>query len=52
MIANVVVFTPPPVPPGEAPMNMSRNTMNRLAGAIAPMSIVLNPAVRAETDWK
>jgi hypothetical protein len=42
---------PPAVEPGEPPMNISRIRMNLLEGAIAEMSTVLKPAVRAVTDW-
>src|SRR4030042_5424592 len=50
--AALVVLTPPPVDPGEAPLNM-RTTRRRIVGfASAPISTVLNPAVRGVTDWK
>ncbi len=46
----VVVFIPPPVEPGEAPMNMSITVMNLEASVIAPWSIVLKPAVLGAID--
>ena len=50
--AKLVVLIPPPVEPGEAPMNM-RMIITRTVGLVSrPMSTVLNPAVRGEIDWK
>ena len=47
----LVVLTPPPVEPGEAPMNI-RTIISRIVSlASIPMSTVLNPAVRGVTDW-
>ena len=49
---KLVVLIPPPVEPGEAPMNM-RIIMTRIVGLVSwPMSTVLNPAVRGVIDWK
>ncbi len=49
---KLVVLIPPPVEPGEAPMNM-RMIMTRIVGLVSwPMSTVLNPAVRGVIDWK
>ena len=48
---KVVVLTPPPVLPGEAPMNISAIITKSAGVVIAPMSMVLKPAVRAVTDW-
>ena len=46
----VVVFMPPAQEPGEPPMNMSK-IMNASAAVLMPaMCMVLNPAVRQETD--
>ncbi len=49
---KLVVLMPPPVEPGEAPMNM--RTINRRIDALVswPMSTVLKPQVLAVTDWK
>lgn len=47
---KVVVFMPPPVPPGDAPMNIRRVRKKTVAGFNLPMFIVLKPAVRAVTD--
>ncbi|OIP90054.1 MAG: hypothetical protein AUK26_10315 [Syntrophaceae bacterium CG2_30_58_14] len=50
--AKLVVLIPPPVEPGDAPMNM-RMIMTRTVGLVSrPMSTVLNPAVRGVIDWK
>ncbi len=52
MVKNVVVLIPPPVDPGEAPMNISKITMH-VAGVLSNvMSTELNPAVLADTDRK
>ena len=50
--AVLVVLTPPPVEPGEAPMNMKMRIIRMVSLARAPMSTVLNPAVRGTTDLK
>ena len=49
VMPNVVVFTPPPVPPGDAPMNISSIVTKSAGTVMAPTSIVLNPAVRGVT---
>ena len=49
--ANVVVFMPPAVEPGEPP-NSIRTTINACdVLPIAARSAVLKPAVRGVTDW-
>ena len=48
--ANVVVFTPPPQEPGEAPKNMRKIIMASVASRSEAMSIELNPAVRQVMD--
>ena len=49
---NVVVFIPPPVEPGDAPINM-RNIIKISTGwPRCVKSTELNPAVRQVTDWK
>ncbi len=49
---KLVVLIPPPVDPGEAPMNI-RIIMTRIVVlARLPMSTVLKPAVRGVIDWK
>ncbi len=48
----LVVLIPPPVEPGEAPMNMRTIIMRIVALVSWPMSTVLKPAVRGVTDWK
>ena len=50
--ARVVVFTPPPQEPGEAPKNMRKITKVRVLEPSVAKSTVLKPAVRAEMDWK
>ena len=50
--AKVTVLTPPPVDPGEAPINIRNIRNNFDLGAKLAMFIVLKPAVRAVTDWK
>jgi len=47
--AKVVVFIPPPVDPGDAPINISARVISIEAGLRLPVSIVLNPAVRVVT---
>lgn len=49
---NVLVLIPPPVEPGEAPINIRMIMKNWEAGSIRAMSMVLNPAVRVTTPWK
>ena len=47
---KVVVFIPPPVEPGEAPININK-TVNKTEDELyKPISIVLKPAVLAVTD--
>jgi len=48
--AKVVVLIPPPVEPGEAPININITVINTEAELYKLISIVLNPAVRAVTD--
>jgi hypothetical protein len=50
--AALVVLIPPPVEPGEAPMNM--RTMRRRSVALvkSPISTVLKPQVLGVMDWK
>jgi hypothetical protein len=48
----LVVFTPPPVEPGEAPMNIRTSMRRRVAFVREPISTVLKPAVLGVTDWK
>ena len=50
-VAIVVVFTPPPVDAGDAPININIIIKNILFSLIAAKSIVLNPAVLSVTDW-
>ena len=50
--AALVVLTPPPVEPGEAPMNISASMRRIVALVRDPMSTVLKPAVLGVTDWK
>ena len=45
--ARVVVFTPPPVEAGEAPINMSKRISSRVGRSRAALSRTLKPAVRA-----
>jgi hypothetical protein len=49
--AALVVFTPPPVEPGEAPMNMRMSIRRSVAFVSAPISTVLKPAVLGVTAW-
>jgi len=46
-----VVFMPPPVPAGEAPINISIIVKNLEAVVISGRDRVLNPAVLGVTDW-
>jgi hypothetical protein len=50
MTANVTVFMPPPVPPGEAPINISIIKRKRLTGLRFEVGKVSNPAVRGVID--
>lgn len=50
--AKVVVFMPPAVLPGEAPINMRRVKKNKVAGLRLLIFMVLKPAVLGVTDWK
>ena len=47
----VVVLMPPAHEPGDPPIYMSASRMSRAALVMPAMSTVLNPAVRAVTDW-
>ena len=51
-VAKVVVLIPPPVDPGDAPINISEMSKNWDASVIELIFIVLNPAVLAEALWK
>jgi hypothetical protein len=48
--ANVTVFIPPAVEPGEPPMNISMIRITLLGSDIAEIFTVLNPAVLAVID--
>ena len=50
--ATVLVFMPPPVDPGEAPISMKMMINVVVDAGSAAMSNVVNPAVRDETDRK
>jgi hypothetical protein len=49
---NVLVFIPPPVEPGDAPMNMRIRIMNKEALHKLFISTVLNPAVLGVIELK
>ncbi len=49
--ANVQVFMPPPVEPGDAPINIRSVSTTTEGTERPPMGRVLNPAVLAVTDW-
>jgi hypothetical protein len=49
--AVLVVFMPPPVDPGDAPINMSIIVKRMVSLVRCPMSMVLNPAVLGVMDW-
>ena len=49
---NVLVLIPPPVEPGEAPINIKMTNTNNPAFVKFPKLYVENPAVLAETLWK
>ena len=52
LAAKDVVLIPPPVPPGDAPINISIIITNKLALDINDISKVLKPTVvDAEIDW-
>jgi hypothetical protein len=48
----VDVLIPPPVDPGEAPINIKNINIKSMGVPITEKSTVLNPAVRAVMDWK
>ncbi|MNG03990.1 hypothetical protein D3C84_870940 [compost metagenome] len=50
-VVNVVVLMPPPVEPGDAPINIRMTMKKIVACRMTPISIVLAPAVRGVTDW-
>ena len=52
MTPKVEVLIPPPVPPGDAPTNMSRMNRKRVGWVRVAISTVLKPAVRVVTAWK
>ena len=45
----VVVFIPPPVEPGEAPININTTNRKTVGSRSSAMEIVLNPAVLVVT---
>ena len=49
---NVVVLMPPPVEPGDAPMNIKIMMTSRPALLMLPKSTLEKPAVRAVMLWK
>ena len=49
--ASVVVFIPPPVDAGDAPINIKIIITNTLLSRKVAKSSVLKPAVLAVTDW-
>ncbi len=49
---SVQVFMPPPVEPGEAPINIRIMRKKSVGLARFCIGTVLKPAVRAVTDWK
>ena len=51
-IVKVVVLIPPPVEPGDAPMNIRMMMKNCVACRSEAISSVLAPAVLGVTDWK
>ena len=51
-IPALVVLTPPPVEPGDAPTNIRRIIIRMVSLVSSPMSTVLKPAVRGVIDWK
>ena len=46
----MVVLIPPPHEPEQAPMNMATQVNINDAGSMAPTSITLKPAVRADAE--
>ena len=48
----VHVFIPPPVEPGDAPINISSITNTSVATLKSPTGRVLKPAVLGVTEWK
>lgn len=52
MVRKVVVLMPPPVEPGQAPMNMRMIVRKRALLLRDADGTVSNPAVRLVTDWK
>ena len=51
-IVIVVVFIPPPVDKGEAPIHINRRVRNQVDGRREVRSTVLKPAVRGVTALK
>jgi len=51
-MANVLVFIPPPVEAGEAPIHISIINISEVGIDNAAVSVVLKPAVRVVTDPK
>lgn len=49
---NVLVLIPPPVDPGEAPINIKMQRTNNPALVKLPIGYVEKPAVLADTLWK
>ena len=52
IVKNVVVLIPPPVDPGDAPINIKTDKTSNPACVKLPIGTVEKPAVRAETLWK
>lgn len=50
--AKVVVLIPPPVDPGDAPMNINKQIKYKVVGPSCDISTELKPAVLAVTDIK
>ena len=48
-VNRVLVLIPPPVEPGDAPINIRMDTVSRPADVKSPSGNVLNPAVLADT---
>lgn len=49
MAAKVVVLIPPPVPPGEAPININKRNINKVGVERIAKLVVLKPAVLTTT---
>ncbi len=49
---KVVVFMPPPVPPGDAPININTISTKSVIGEKSEILKVLKPAVLGVTAWK